>query len=104
MKEIKTRKLNEHVEEELFNKDKRKKNQDDFLSEESKSKIVKTITDTGEYVVPVKKKKPYYRKKYNKPKPIEIGLNPKSKYTFLQGVGIGLIIGILISVISTLIT
>ena len=92
---MQSRKLSEHVEDELFNKEKRvtvdpekvikttpkivkeytfgsvpppvkKKNQGDFLSEESKSKIVKTITNTGEYVAPVKKKKPYYRKKYNK--------------------------------------
>jgi hypothetical protein len=92
-----TRKLSEHVEEELFNKEKRVKLQE------------------GVEPTPVKKKKPYYRKKYNKPEPVEV-VTPKlyknikvepfkflpepKKYTFLKwiliGVGIELVVGLII--------
>lgn len=130
---MQSRKLSEHVEDELFNKEKRvtvdpkkvikttpkivkeytfgsvpppvkKKNQGDFLSEESKSKIVKTITNTGEYVTPIKKKKPYYRKKYNKSKPIEIIPEPVNTHDFSKGLLVGLILGILISSIFNILT
>ena len=77
-----TKKLSEHVEEELFNKEKRVKLQE------------------GVEPKPVKKKKPYYRKKYNKPTPVEVVFEPEKKYTFLggflPGFGIGLIIGMII--------
>lgn len=54
-----TRKLSEHVEEELFNKEKRVKLQE------------------GVEPTSVKKKKQYYRKKYNKPEPVEV-VTPKN--------------------------
>lgn len=58
-KEMSSKKLSEHVEEELFNKEKRV----------TTPKIIKEPV-LGE-TTPVKKKKPYYRKKYNKPTPVE---------------------------------
>ena len=44
---------------------------------------------------PVKKKKPYYRKKYNKPKPVEVVIPEpvKSDYS-IKAFTIGLILGI----------
>ena len=138
-KEMSSKKLSEHVEAELFNKEKRvipsippeyrvklnegvdpkkvikttpvirkesilgsvptpkiKKDSKDFLSEESKTNIVKTITNSGEYSAPVKKKKPYYRKRYNKPKPVEVIISePNKQNDFLIGFSIGLIVGII---------
>jgi hypothetical protein len=138
-----SRKLSEHVEEELFNKEKRvipnvppeyrvklnegvdpkkvikttpvirkesilgsvptpkiKKDSKDFLSEESKTNIVKTITNSGEYSAPVKKKKPYYRKKYNKPKPVEvITPEPVKSDNSIKAFTIGLIFGIVATII-----
>ena len=79
-KEMSAKKLSEHVEEELFSKEKRVK-----LSE-------------GVEPTPVKKKKPYYRKKYNKPKPVEVidtstvsGYIPKpaNQYFFIKGLLVG---------------
>ena len=58
-KEMSAKKLSEHVEDELFNKEKRV----------TTPKIIKEPV-LGE-TTPVKKKKPYYRKKYNKPTPVE---------------------------------
>ena len=58
-KEMSSKKLSEHVEEELFNKEKRV----------TTPKITKEPV-LGE-TTPVKKKKPYYRKKYSKPTPVE---------------------------------
>ena len=106
-----TRKLSEHVEAELFNKEKRvttpkiKKESNDFLSKESKTNIVKTITDNGDYSAPVKKRKPYYRKKYNKPTPVEvITPEPNKPNTFITGLSIGIIVGVIItSIVETLI-
>lgn len=102
-KQMESRKLNEHVEEELFNKDKRVKTNNDFLSEESKTKIVKTITENGEYVKPVKKKKPYYRKKYNKTTPVEVVPEPVKQHRFVLGILTGLIISAIIETIINLI-
>ena len=138
-KEMSSRKLSEHVEDELFNKEKRvipnvspeyrvklnegvdpkkviktkpkmvkesilgsvptPKIKKDFLSEESKTNIVKTITNSGEYSAPVKKKKPYYRKKYNKPKPVEVVIPEpiNNKNNFIQGLIIGLVIGVVLA-------
>ena len=119
-KEMSSRKLSEHVEEELFNKEKRvipnvppeyrvklfegvdpkkviKKNSKDFLSEESKTKIVKNITENGEYSAPVKKKKPYYRKRYNKPKPVEVVEEPVKPIDSIKAFTIGLIFGIILT-------
>jgi hypothetical protein len=104
-KEMSSRKLSEHVEEELFNKEKRNtpkivKDSKDFLSEESKTNIVKTITNSGEYSAPVKKKKPYYRKKYNKPKPVEVIIpEPIKSDNSIKAFTIGLIFGIVATII-----
>jgi hypothetical protein len=78
-----SRKLNEHVEEELFNKEKR------VLPKppQSEPRVIKE----GEQ--PVKKKKPYYRKKYNKPKPVEVVIpEPKDKFLFVKGLIVGSVI------------
>jgi hypothetical protein len=93
------KKLSEHVEEELFNKEKRNtpkivKDSKDFLSEESKTKIVKNITENGEYSAPVKKKKPYYKKRYNKPKPVEVIEEPVKSNDSIKAFTIGLILGV----------
>ena len=80
---MQSRKLNEHVEEELFNKEKREN-----LSEDK----------------PVKKKKPYYRKRYNKPKPVEIIPEPVNNNLFLKGLITGLGIAGLITIITNLLT
>jgi hypothetical protein len=142
-----SKKLSEHVESELFDKEKRvipsispeyrvklnegvdpkkvikttpkmvkeytfgsvpppkiKKDSKDFLSEESKTNIVKTITNSGEYSAPVKKKKPYYRKKYTKPTPVEVIPEPTKPNTFITGFTIGVIVGIILtSIIETII-
>lgn len=80
-KEMSSRKLSEHVEEELFNKEKRTK------PTPPKSQ---TIVE-GEN--PVKKKKPYYRKKYNKPKPVEVVTpEPVKNYLFIKGLLVGSVI------------
>ena len=80
-KEMSSRKLSEHVEEELFNKEKRTK------PTPPKSQ---TIVE-GEN--PVKKKKPYYRKKYNKPKPVEVVTpKPVKNYLFIKGLLVGSVI------------
>jgi hypothetical protein len=55
---------------------------------------------------PVKKKKPYYRKKYNKPKPVEVVIPEpiNNKNYFIQGLIIGVIVGIILtSIIETII-
>ena len=101
-----TRKLSEHVEEELFDKEKRETPKVD------KDKVIKTTpVIRKEFVLgsvedkPVKKKKPYYRKKYNKPKPVEViipeSTNPNN---FVRGFVIGVIVGIILtSIIETII-
>jgi len=84
-KEMSSRKLSEHVEEELFDKEKRvipnvspeyrvKLNEGVEPKKVIKTtpKIVKESVLGSVEDKPVKKKKPYYRKKYNKPKPVEV--------------------------------
>jgi hypothetical protein len=48
---------------------------------------------------PVKKKKPYYRKKYNKPTPVEVVIPEpiNNKNYFIQGLIIGLVIGVVLA-------
>ena len=83
-----TRKLSEHVEEELFNKEKR------VIPSVSPSKRV-TLSEGVAEDKPVKKKKPYYRKKYNKPKPVEvITPEPVKSDNSIKAFTIGLIFGI----------
>ncbi len=78
-KEMSSKKLSEHVEEELFNKEKR-----------VTPKIVKEPVLGISEDKPVKKKKPYYRKKYNKPKPVEVVIpEPVNNYWFIKGLLVG---------------
>ena len=94
-----TRKLSEHVEDELFNKEKR------ATPKVDKDKVIKTTPKLVKESVlgstedkPVKKKKPYYRKKYKKPTPVEVIPEPvKNKSYFVHGLIIGLVIGVVLS-------
>ena len=93
-KEMSSKKLSEHVEEELFNKDKR-------VTVDPKKVIKTTPIIRKESVLgsvedkPVKKKKPYYRKKYNKPKPVEVVIpEPVNTISSFKAFTIGLIFGI----------
>jgi hypothetical protein len=82
------RKLNEHLEDELFNREKR----------EIKPKIINKSIEVESMVKTVKKKRPYYRKKNNKPKPVEIVTNQtKTKNIFLKGLCVGFVIGVILS-------
>jgi hypothetical protein len=117
-KEMSSKKLSEHVEQELFDKEKRVI---PSVSPEYRvklnegvdpKKVIKTTPVIRKESVlgsvedkPVKKKKPYYRKKYNKPKPVEVVIpestNPN---TFVRGFVIGVIVGIILtSIIETII-
>ena len=106
-KEMSSRKLSEHVEEELFNKEKRvipnvppeyrvKLNEG---VDPKKGKKVPPPPSQEPRVIkegeqPVKKKKPYYRKKYNKPKPVEVIEEPVNTISSFKAFTIGLIFGI----------
>jgi hypothetical protein len=93
-KEMSSRKLSEHVEQELFDKEKRViVNPEKVLK--TTPKIVKESVLGATEDKPVKKKKPYYRKKYNKPKPVEVVIPEpiKSDYS-IKAFTIGLILGI----------
>jgi hypothetical protein len=93
-KEMSSRKLSEHVEQELFDKEKRViVNPEKVIK--TKPVIVKEFVLGSVEDKPVKKKKPYYRKKYNKPKPVEVVEEPvKSDYS-IKAFTIGLIFGII---------
>ena len=107
-KEMSSKKLSEHVEQELFDKEKRvipsvspeyrvKLNEgvDPKKVIKTTPKIVKESVLGATEDKPVKKKKPYYRKKYNKPKPVEVVEEPvKSDYS-IKAFTIGLIFGII---------
>jgi hypothetical protein len=102
-KEMSSRKLSEHVEEELFNKEKRvipnvppekrvKLNEGVEPKKVIKTtpKIVKESVLGATEDKPVKKKKPYYRKKYTKPTPVEVVIpEPVNKYLFIKGLLVG---------------
>lgn len=90
-----SRKLNEHIEQELFDKEKRntpKPSKPKVMKEgEQPKKPESQIITEGKD--PVKKKRPYYRKKYNKPKPVEVIQEPvKSKNYFIHGLAVGIVI------------
>ena len=85
------KKLSEHVEEELFNKEKRVIPN---VPPEYRVKLSEGVEPT-----PVKKKKPYYRKKYNKPKPVEVIPEPIKSDNSIKGFTIGLIFGIVSTII-----
>ena len=91
-KEMSSRKLSEHVEDELFNKEKRA----------TTPKIIKEPAAGESEVKPVRKKKPYYRKKYNKPKPVEVTPEPVKQYRFALGVLTGIILSAIIETIIQL--
>ena len=98
---MQTGKLNEHIEQELFNKEKRvttpKIKKEIPTPPQSEPRVIKE----GEQ--PVKKKKPYYRKKYNKPKPVEVVVPEPVKYLFIKGLLVGLIIsGVVITIVNLL--
>ena len=94
-----SRKLSEHVEGELFNKEKRVTVDPDKVIKTT-PKIVKESVLGASEDKPVKKKKPYYRKKYDKPKPVEVVPEPVKDHRFAIGVLVGVIIA---SVIETII-
>lgn len=94
-KEMSSRKLSEHVEDELFNKEKR------ATPKVDKEKVIKTTPKMVKESVlgiaedkPVKKKKPYYRKKYNKPKVEVVIPEPVNTISSFKAFTIGLIFGI----------
>ena len=102
-KEMSSKKLSEHVEEELFNKEKR------VIPSVDPKKVIKTTPKIvkesvlgsvepkmdkeytfGSVPPPVKKKKPYYRKKYTKPTPVEVVIpEPVNQYLFIKGLLVG---------------
>ena len=97
-KEMSSRKLSEHVEDELFNKEKR------ATPKVDKDKVIKTTPVIRKESVlgsvedkPVKKKKPYYRKKYNKPKVEVVIPEPvKTKNYFIHGLIIGAVVTLIL--------
>jgi hypothetical protein len=97
-KEMSSRKLSEHVEDELFNKEKR------ATPKVDKDKVIKTTPKIVKESVlgiaedkPVKKKKPYYRKKYNKPKVEVVIPEPvKTKNYFIHGLIIGAVVTLIL--------
>ena len=97
-KEMSSRKLSEHVEEELFDKEKR------ATPKVDKDKVIKTTPKIVKESVlgiaedkPVKKKKPYYRKKYNKPKVEVVIPEPvKTKNYFIHGLIIGAVVTLIL--------
>ena len=115
-KEMSAKKLSEHVEDELFNKEKRvipnvppeyrvklNKGVDPKKVIKTEPKIVKESI-LGSVPTPVKKKKPYYRKKYTKPTPVEAIPERTKSNTFITGFTIGVIVGIILtSIIETII-
>ena len=110
-KEMSSKKLSEHVEEELFNKEKRvipnvppeyrvKLNEGVEPKKVIKTKpVIVNESILGSVPTPVKKKKPYYRKKYNKPKPVEVIPEPIKSDNSIKGFTIGLIFGIIATII-----
>lgn len=90
-KEMSSRKLSEHVEQELFDKEKR------VIPSVDPKKVIKTTPKIVKESVlgsvedkPVKKKKPYYRKKYNKPTPVEVVIpEPVNQHLFIKGLLVG---------------
>ena len=117
-KEMSSRKLSEHVEEELFNKEKRvipnvpPEKRVKLNEGVEPKKVIKTTPKIVKESVlgiaedkPVKKKKPYYRKKYNKPKPVEVIIPEPVKDNsfnkgFILGFGLAGLIGLIIFLLN----
>jgi hypothetical protein len=97
-KEMSSRKLSEHVEQELFDKEKRVIVNPEKVLKTTPKIVKESVLGTTEDK-PVKKKKPYYRKKYNKPKPVEVVIPEpiNNKNNFIQGLIIGLVIGVVLA-------
>jgi hypothetical protein len=98
-KEMSSKKLSEHVEEELFNKEKR------VIPSVDPKKVIKTTPKIVKESPlgsiedkPVKKKRPYYRKKYIKPTPLEVFIPEpvNTKKHFIYGLLTGIIFTIII--------
>lgn len=96
-KEMQSGKLSEHIEDELFNKEKRVT---------KTPKILKVPIIGESEVKPIKKKRPYYKKKYDKPTPVEVidtstvsGYIPKpvNNYLFIKGLLVGTVLTAIIS-------
>jgi len=94
-----SRKLSEHVEDELFNKEKR------VIPSVDPKKVIKTTPKIVKESPlgsiedkPVKKKRPYYRKKYIKPTPLEVFIPEpvNTKKHFIYGLLTGIIFTIII--------
>jgi len=84
-----TSKLNEHVEQELFNKEKRVTIDPEKVIKTTPKIIKESVLGISEDK-PVKKKRPYYRKKYNKPTPVEVVIpEPVNQYLFIKGLLVG---------------
>jgi hypothetical protein len=95
-----SRKLSEHVEDELFNKEKRATPK---VEPKKNKKVIPPppplqeprVIKEGEQ--PAKKKKPYYRKKYNKPKVEVVIPEPvKTKNYFIHGLIIGAVVTLIL--------
>jgi len=92
-----SRKLNEHVEDELFNNEKtvvpeppRQKPKSLKETEHPKKPTQPKTQVIKEGENPVKKKKPYYRKKYSKPTPVEVVTpEPVNQRLFVKGLLVG---------------
>jgi hypothetical protein len=101
-KKMSSKKLSEHVEDELFNKEKRvTTNVDPKKVIKTTPKIVKESVLGSVEDKPVKKKKPYYRKKYTKPTPVEVVIPEPintDKY-FIHGLITGIVITTIIGVL-----
>jgi len=98
-----TSKLNEHVEQELFNKGKRVTIDPEKVIKTTPKIIKESVLGISEDK-PVKKKRPYYRKKYNKPTPVEVITSEPFKINaFVKGLLVGLIIsGVIITIVNLL--
>ena len=110
-KKMSSRKLNEHVEEELFNKEKRvvpsPPKQEPKIIKEGKQPKKPTPPESQlikEGENPVKKKKPYYRKKYTKSTPVKVTPEPVDNHLFVKGLITGLAIAGVITIIINLLT
>ena len=57
------------------------------------------ILKEGEQPKPIKKKKPYYRKKYNKPKVVEPVIPESNNNQFIFGLSVGIIVTLIIELI-----
>ena len=89
-KEMSSRKLSEHVEQELFDKEKRTKPSEPKIKKVGEKPTPPPSQMIKEGENPVKKKRPYYRKKYNKPKPVEVVTpEPVNNYWFIKGLLVG---------------